>query len=262
MKNFNTNIILFISLFSLSLNIETQNAYSSLDAISLDELYQNFEANKISEIILASIEGMKTYVYSDIILSPPDETYYPKINITEELMNINTLTDRPFYEFYREYRKALNKIKDINLLVLPEKINLENNIIDFSKYSACLPFKFRMDYDDYNETKIFIKDFPYCSNYYDKNIKDFILNHENVSLVSINGINPFDFIQNFGKDFYDTKNPHARFTMMLRNIHCFFLNMIPLNADELSGINFSFGGSHDEKLIWDYYVIKTENLFN
>ena len=262
MKNFNTNIILFISLFSLSLNIETQNAYSSLDAISLDELYQNFEANKISEIILASIEGMKTYVYSDIILSPPDETYYPKINITEELMNINTLTDRPFYEFYREYRKALNKIKDINLLVLPEKINLENNIIDFSKYSACLPFKFRMDYDDYNETKIFIKDFPYCSNYYDKNIKDFILNHENVSLVSINGINPFDFIQNFGKDFYDTKNPHARFTMMLRNIHCFFLNMIPLNADELSGINFSFGGSDEEKLILDYYVIKTENLFN
>ena len=183
MKNFNKNIILFISLSSLllSLNIETRKTHPSLNVISLDELYKNFEANKMSEIILASIEGMKTYVYSDIILSPPDETYYPKINITEELMNINTSIDKPFYEFYREYRKALNKIRDINLLVLPEKINLENNIIDFSKYSVCLPFKFRMDYDEYNETKIFIKDFPYCSVNYDKNIKNFIINHENVS---------------------------------------------------------------------------------
>ena len=214
----------------------------------------------MNTIISSSIEIMKTYVYSDIILIPPEEDYYPKLNITEELNKMNITYYRPFYEFYRDYRKTMNLIKDINLLVLGEEIKSIENI-QFSKYSACLPFKFRMDYDENNDIKIFISEFTDCISFYDQEIKEFIKDHVNISLISINDIDPFDYIQNFGKDYYDTRNPHGRFSLMLRNIHCFFLNMIPLNKEELSGLKLIFGESEKDILKLDYYIIKPNEIF-
>ena len=263
-KNLNLVVILIITTFSLSLSLDIDiiEAYSSQNSESLDELYDYFEPYKMNEILSASMEGMKTYVYSDILLSPPDDEYYPKLNITEELMKINVSIHRPFYEFYREYKRTLNKIKDIQLLVLPENLTLEHSYIEFSKYAVCLPFRFRMEYDENKNIKLFIKDFPSCSEYYDHSVKDFIASHENISLVSINDTDPFDFIQNFGKEFYDMKNPHARFSLMLRNIHIFYLNMIPLDMNETSNINFSFGEDEEDNLSISYHIIKPNNIFN
>ena len=257
--------LIFLSKFSLLITIKPENnehKYSSVTEISLDKLYENFSSYRMSEIIQASIELMKIYVYSDIIQNPPNENYYPKINITEELIKINTSEDRPFYDFYREYKKTLNKLKDINLILSPEKVPLLNNTINFTQYIACLPFQLRMDYDENNEIKIFIKDFPYCREKYNKSIQNFIIRHENDSLVSINNQDPFEFIQNFGKEFYDTKNPHARFSFMLRNIHLFFLFLIPLNKEELSMINFSFGENEEDNINLDYYIFKDNDIFD
>ena len=225
MVNININLNIFLFFISLSLlfciNIKNSKIHSSLTSISLEELYKTFYKDDMRTIISASIEGMKTYVYSDIILSPPEVNYYPKFNTTEELTKIDVSRDRPFYEFYRDCKRTLNGIKDINLIVLTEQI-YSSTIIDFSKYSVCLPFQFRLDYDENNEIKLFISEFPDCSAFYDIAVQNFIKNHVNHTLKSINDFDPFEFIQNFGKDFYDTKNPHARFSVMLRNIHCFF----------------------------------------
>ena len=263
-KNLNLVVILIITTFSLSLSLDIDiiEAYSRQNSESLDELYDYFEPYKMNEILSASMEGMKTYVYSDALLSPPDDEYYPKLNITEELMKINVSIYRPFYEFYREYKRTLNKIKDIQLLVLPENLTLEHSYIEFSKYAVCLPFQFRMEYDENKNIKLFIKDFPSCSEYYNQSVKDFIASHENISLVSISDTDPFDFIQNFGKEFYDMKNPHARFSLMLRNIHIFYLNMIPLDMNETSNINFSFGEDEEDNLSISYHIIKPNNIFN
>ena len=262
-KNINLNIFLFFITFSLLFCIDNKinKIYSSLTSISLEELYKTFYNDKMRNIISSSIEGMKTYVYSDIILSPPEVNYYPKFNTTEELTKIDVSRDRPFYEFYRDYKRTLNGIKDINLIVLAEQI-YSSTIIDFSKYSVCLPFQFRLDYDENNEIKLFISEFPECSAFYDISVHNFIKNNVNHTLISINDFDPFEFIQNFGKDFYDTKNPHARFSLMLRNIHCFFLNMIPLKEEELSGLQLNWGESEHDKLILDFHVVKPENLFD
>ena len=101
-----------------------------------------------------------------IIKNPPSEDYYPKLNIIEELNKIDTSNSRPFYDFYREYRKTMNLIKDINLLILGEEFTGSEIIIQFSLYSVCLPFKFEMDYDKNQEVKLFISEFSNCIGFY------------------------------------------------------------------------------------------------
>ena len=258
------NICLLLSVFSLLFCYQNELVSLNNGEQTLEELYKNYDKHYMEELINLSKEGLKTYVYSDIIQNPPqnEDNYYPKLNIDSELSNINILNERPFYDFYRDYKKALNKIKDINLLVLPETIDINGNKIDFSKYAACLPFYLRMDHDENNETKIYIKEYTVCSGFYEQNVKDFIKNHENVPLIEINSMDVFEFIHNFGKDFYDTRNPHARFNLILRNFHSFYLNMIPFNVDEISDLNFTFGYNETENLCLSYYIIKPDNLFD
>ena len=170
--------------------------FLTFDNDSLSELYENLSSKAMNEIIDASIQALEAYVYSDIILNPPNDTLYPKVNITKELLNITTSEDRAFYDFYRDYKKTLNKIKDKNLMILPDTINLGEEI-HISQYQICLPFSLRMDYDENKEIRIFIKEYPDCSNYYNESERNWIKKHENIFLDKINGEDAFEFIQNF-----------------------------------------------------------------
>ena len=54
----------------------------------------------------------------------------------------------------------------------------------------CLPFKLYIK-DDNDEPKIFIEKFE-CYKYFNNNVQEFIDNHLNSSIKSINGKDPFD----------------------------------------------------------------------
>ena len=237
-----------------------EKLYLDFEDNSLSELYNSLDTVAMNEIIEASIQGLETYVYSDIILNPPNDTYFPKVNITQELLNINISEGRPFYDFYRDYRKALNKIKDKNLLIFPVTINLGNEI-HISQYQICLPFSLRMDYDENKEIKIFIKEYSDCSKYYSESERAWIKGHENIFLDKINGEDAFEFIQNFGKEFYDTKNSHARFSYILRKIHIIPLYLVPFEIEEFSNFTFTFGND-DDTLKIDYHLMKPNTVFN
>ena len=76
----------------------------------------------------------------------------------------------------------------------------------------------------------------YCQFMYDDpNITEFINNaiQKNCVISLINDKDPFDFIQSFGKEFYDFKNKHAWFTTVLKYSSGFPLYFLPLNETEL-----------------------------
>ena len=102
--------------------------------------------------------------------------------------------------------------------------------------TACLPFSYYVDKKN-GETvpKVYIKYFPDCAVYFSKEIREYVrlLDEYQVALVSINGQNPFDYIQNMGTKYWGPKSPHAHFTMLKTAIHNFPLNFFPYSPEEL-----------------------------
>ena len=252
---------LILNCFSFSLNHnEPINLYLQNKSNSIQELNETINSTYMDEVISDLKKIMDAYVYSDISKNPPEPNYHIKINIEEELSKISTKNERPFYEFYRDVRKVLNNMRDYHLNIVGKDISFGKETIEFSKYSLCLPFKLVLDFDQNKEIKIFIKQYFECSSYYSSDILDFIKFHENVSLDKINNIDAFDYIQNFGKDFYEVKNPHAHFSYFIRNFHCFYLKQIPLTQNEIDSITLSF--TDNKILTLNYHIIKPENIFN
>ena len=224
------------------------------------ELEEKVNSTYMKEVISELDSIMDAYIYSDISKNPPMQDYHIKVNIKEELAKIETSQERSFYEFYRDVRKTLNKLRDYHLNIIGKDISFGKDIINFSKYALCLPFKLNLDYKENKEVKIYIKEYPECSSYYEKDVLDFIKSHENISLDKIEGIDSFEYIQQFGKDFYEIKNPHAHFSYFIRNFHFFYLKTIPLTQKEIDSINLVF--NDNKQLALNYHIIKPENIFN
>ena len=255
--------LLFAALISPSLSIRENSPIvltSKNLSNSIEELNENVNSTYMKDVISDLEKVMDAYVYSDISQSPPNTDYFLKVNIQEELSKIETYKDRPFYDFYRDIRKALNKLRDIHLDIIGKDISFGKNLIRFSQYALCLPFKLLMDYNSENQIKIFIDEYPECSSYYDEDILEFIRNNKNISLEKIQNIDAFEYIQKLGNEFYEVKNPHAHFSFYIKNFHFFYLNRIPLLQDEIdSNIIFSF---KDKILPLRYHIIKPDNLFD
>ena len=205
------------------------------------------------------------YVYTDIAQTPPDITNYPnyhhrKIDLKDEISKIST-SNRKFYEFYQDIKKILTTVKDLHFniepLTTPKKY-------DFSKYYAFLPFDFEIKY--YNkEYRIFIAKDNSLLKEYDKDSQDFINNHLNIPLKSINNIDPFDYIQNWSK-FRATKNPHSQFTNIIKAVSYFRLVNYPLNYSELIFNEYEFDDDKVLRLSYKFYypkqnIIKSFNKY-
>ena len=64
--------------------------------------------------------------------------------------------------------------------------------------------------------------------------------NEEIPIKSINNKNPFDFINDFGKDFLSTKNEHATFSFKLKNHNNQDLSDYPLSIEEFSQLDIEF----------------------
>ena len=79
---------------------------------NLNELYIPVDSDYMQSIISNLTIMLDSYVYLDIIKNPPNNLH-DKIDLKQELNEINTSEQRPFYEFYRDFRKITTKVKDI-----------------------------------------------------------------------------------------------------------------------------------------------------
>ena len=98
------------------------------------------------------------------------------------------------------------------------KVPLGKDTYNFEDYRMCLPFVLYLDNKNNTGVKMYIKEYEFCSKYFDKTEIDAIKNLENVPLEKINGSDPFDFVYKFSIEFYNLKNRDAQFANMIEVI--------------------------------------------
>ena len=229
----------FFSFLSPALSLY-EGSESFTDEDPMKDLYVNVPPDYMKNVISNLTSLLNNYVFSDILQKPIEPYTDIKVDMSKIFDNIDTSKERPFYEFYRDLKIALSASHDANLDITGGLAHLGDEILRFREYKQCLPFKFYVDYKDTKEAKLFIKEYETCSQYYDENTRKSIKDHENKHLTAINGTDPFDYLQNFGTEFYKFKNPETQFSIIIDSIHDNFLGFTPLSLDNLKPFNLTF----------------------
>ena len=256
MRKLNHKIfILYISLFLL-LDITFSLTEDPIDTEPISELYQKVSSSYMKEVISDLSQLAESYVFSDILNSSLNPFSSSRFNITDELGKIKTNEERPFYEFYRDIRKTFANCKDSVLEIIGGEIPFEdsNTKLNFTSYRICLPFQFYLDYEKNEPIKLYIKEYPFCSEFFDEKVKEKIKSFEKVPLKEINDIDAFDYLQNFGNEFYKMKNPDSYFQLLLDTIHSMHLIYFPLLPEQINKMNLLF--SNNETFSINYHLVK------
>ena len=125
------------------------------------------------------------------------------------------------------------------------------NGIQFSDYSAISPFKYIIrEYK--GEKRLFIairEDFILK---YDNYTQEFLREHIDIPIKTINNEDPIDYLQNWSK-YLLIKNKNSNFVSNNRYISGFYFSSNPLNYEELIQNEFEF---EDNKIIRISYIIE------
>ena len=225
------------------------------DTNPIPELFKEVTPDYMNETLINILSVLNGYVFHDILANPPYPYNDSKADLSSIFDEININSNRPFYEFYRDLKKALSAIRDANFDIIAGNISFpSNDTVNLGDYGICLPFQLYLDYEGNQEAEIYIKEYPACSQYYDDETKNFIKDHEKIALDKINGTDPFEFIQDFFNEFYNPKNPDAYFRVKLDFFHDKFLSFTPFSIEQLNYICFQF--KDNKTLETKYHVIK------
>ena len=238
------------SLFVLLVIIQIKN----IDSVKLDDLYFEVDSNYMNETITNIILLTEAYIYLDITQNPPN-SFHSKINLKDELKKINIEKPKPYYEFYREIKRVFAKLKDYHTMIFPTKNSGE-------LYCACIPFSFNIQLDENNKYQLYIKKDSKCPfNYTDPELNQFIDDSikDKTFILSINGKDPFDYIQNFGKEYFNLKSEHAQFTAVMNYISWLPLYFFPLNESEF---NLTIKLSNNEEKIFPYFYFLNDTIYD
>ena len=224
-------------------------------------LYKEIDEIK-SEYIIGNISLYleKFYVYKDIAKKPPLienlENYHHKpINMIDSMNKIST-KNRTYLGLFQDINSILRAVRDDHLDIV--LTNIEDKL-NLASTSFCIPFEFLIEIDSNNNTKLKIKAYNDCLNFYsNKNyILNFLKEHENIYIKSINNTEPFEYIQKFGK-IQNLKNRHAQFTENLKKITTSRTDFNPLDLSDLININYEY--ENGDIINIDYYFITPDNF--
>ena len=236
-----TKIIIFLifCLFYLSSNFKIYQPYEVIDYLNKD-----YFPKKDLDFIKQSLSKIfyDFYAYYEITKSPPqpeyDQNYYNKVDLKKELNEIKT-DNTSLYNFYRNLSKVISRNKDYHFFSSFQ--NLDETL---SQFAVVFPFK--LDLRMYDEKpRIFcvsnIKD-NYNSSFINfENINETINKNKDIPIKTINGIDPCDFISNFGKNYYDLKSPHSNFPKKFKILEKpFTLSSFPLGIEELTNVTIIY----------------------
>ena len=241
-------LILSLCFFSSNMLLEGENSLTET-ILTIND----FNVPISEENCTIAIDNLKKlfkegYIYTDIKKNPPNKEYFGKVDIIEELGNIN-VTNRTYYDFFRDIKRILGKIKDGHLGIAAYQ---SPNGYDLQRMSMCLPFKFNIKGENRSDAKIYISKYEGCFNYFENSVKEFVLNHNNIPLVEINGTDPFDYIQNINIEFNAFYNKHSTFTININSAHKINIYSNPLSQEQLSNITFVF--ADEQSITLDYYL--------
>ena len=161
------------------------------------------------------------YAFYDIAKNPPQpfENYHSIVDIEKRFKEIK-IDDISKYEFYRRIASSLSDLKDSHIRLL-----FNDNVTDFSEFELTGPFE-SFDIEPYEDEdgnevpRIFINclDDSILEEYFENGITLQRICDEysdSIPVQSINGQDPFDYVANFGGDFFATKNVHGTFSFKI-----------------------------------------------
>jgi len=254
--NYSIYILSFIILIKAIIS-EYNYYYNPEDVINFinQEPLDNYK--EVFKEILRNLNEIfsDAYAFNEIAINPTqpffNNSYHNEVNLREKFNEfINRVENGEIsqnYEFYREIMKIISKLKDSH-------IQINWNFLNLDKFFIVSPVYFEMRYDTSGEPKIFLK----CSDASDPD-SDFVCpeeEYEDYFITSINDINPFDFINNFGGDFVSTKNLHGTFSFKLDYHNEVPLSDYPLDENDLGKLIIEFDSG--EPLETQYYIASDE----
>ena len=222
-------------------------------------LYEDISETYVENIISNLVKIINGYVFLDVAQNPEifktkHSTHSP-VDLISSLNNVKK-ENRQFYEFYREIREILGSTRDMHLNIY-SRFSPNGKLLE--GVTGCIPFIYVIDKDPTDgKIKVFIEYFEVIANFYNDNIKQYIkIKSENkIPLKLINGKDPFEYIQNWGRNFFTVKSPHGHFSLVKKIIPAFYFNIFPLKPEELN-IKFEFESKDDKEdfIILDYCIL-------
>jgi hypothetical protein len=248
--NYTIYIVFFIILIKTVISDYTYY-YNPKDVIKYINEEPLDDNKEVFKKILKDLNNIfsDAYAFNEIAINPTqpsfNSSYHNKVNLIEQFNNLTVRVDKgeifQNYEFYREIMKIISKLKDSH-------IQINWNFLNLDKFFIVSPVYFEMRYDIHGEPKIFLK----CT---DVSELDFVCSEEDYEdyfITSINDIDPFDFINNFGGDFVSTKNLHGTFSFKLDFHNEVLLSDYPLDETDLGELKIEFNSG--EPITTQYYI--------
>ena len=198
-----------------------------------------------------------TYAFNIISKNPPNPDYYKKVDIVKLIKEIKT-KNRSIYSFYQDLSKTFFELGDLHI-----NLNLTKYLELFTATTFSQPLKLYIKM--YNDTPRIFGDVFHSEEYhhYFKNyitVYSVIRNNKDIPIYEINGMNPFDYINNFGGIYNNLKSPYATFTYKFKNYNNVTFYSYPLSIDNLT--NFTVVYDSNDTFTTDFIVICPYNLSN
>ena len=244
-------LILFAILIS---QLNSQNIYTK------EEIFNFLNGIDVSEETLTSLKNVladtfkNAYAFNEIAKNPPqpdfDNAYYKPVDIQERMKNVNTKNTN-FYTVFQELRKIIAELGDGHI-----DLNIAN--LGEIKYSYPITFSFRK-VNDKPKVFAFTKEMflGELINKFEElpTIFPIIVKNLDTPIESINGEDPFEYILNFGKEYFKAKSPHT--TAGFHHIHSivdgYNFKDYPFSKDDLTSLKIVYENKEEFTTNYLYY---------
>ena len=230
-----------------------------------DELFNTFDSLKTKEtdlkIIIDSLSSLfeDTYAFNQIAKNPPqpsfNNSYHGKVDIQQNLKDLN-IKDISMYKFYQDIKLLFDRLKDKHLSITMKNFTLENLF-----YVS--PYVLAIKEDDNNKTRMFAEvrvgenEYNQFKNH--EEVFNMIKKNKEIPIKEINGLDPFDYISNFGGEYENFRSPHASFRIKFffhnRNFNFLYF---PLSKEDLSELTVTY--DNGDSFTTDFMVYTDRNI--
>ena len=240
-------ILIFIILLS---TLYSQIIYNSSDFIEFIRNSTPANETMLKGALENTKEFLKHYIYYKVASDPPqpdfDNNYFPKLNISNLFNNIK-VNNTNYFDFRTEFFKAVYELNDLHTPPLLATFPTQN-------YVYICPIDLTTRYEKETDSAKMYGNFAFQKEYYYyfKNYEQVvrvIQDSLNISIKSINGKDPFTFIQEFVG--INLRSKHS--TYVFKQILYTKNNLnIPVSMEDLT--NFTVVYSNGDNFTTDYII--------
>ena len=237
---------------------------SKIATSRVDTLFERLNGYKkastrYSKIINGLKEELKLYAFLEIGKSPPqpsnvnDRNYFKSNDIMSELSKIDTSDSQTVYEFNRQAKTAIAKFRDLHIAFVTD-------LEDYDDIYVFSPLSLYVKEVD-GSPKMFGKEniINYSILENGEEVEEKIKANLDNPIKTINGMSPFDYIQNLGGEINSLHNEHATYTNKLYHHEAFRLSQFYLSQSELNKFEVEYENDNAEnnKFSTTYGIIDT-----